>query len=241
MPSSFPKLALLIGAVAYLAGPARAGTDVALNRILLTAAELRGAGITFDGNGLDSWPNECGDAGNNGLAVSNDMLRHFEARGFTLVSLCLGLSGATVFDPETGKQLPVAHVTDAEFEVVLNLPDCYRNGKPNHDCEFRYSHWEGAKFDPEEVKNSAGVSAETDTMVRSYIKTRRVTGRFDIEALGHGVFDSTYSYFLATRALPRGYGYALHGGEGEDPASETVDLATYRNKPSGWSIWFDED
>src|SRR5687767_8821017 len=72
-----------------------AGADVVVDRILMTADELRGAGLTFDGNGLDPWPNECGEAGKNGLAVSSDMLRHFEARGFTLESLCLGLSGET--------------------------------------------------------------------------------------------------------------------------------------------------
>jgi hypothetical protein len=44
---------------------------------------------------------------------------------------------------------------------------------------------------------------------------------------------------VASHALPRGYGYALHGPEGDDPEVENVNLSTYRKKSGGSSLWGD--
>jgi hypothetical protein len=48
---------------------------------------------------------------------------------------------------------------------------------------------------------------------------------------------SVYEWVLASRALSRGYGYALHGPEGDDPELENVNLNTYKRsgRPSLWS------
>jgi hypothetical protein len=50
---------------------------------------------------------------------------------------------------------------------------------------------------------------------------------------------SVYEWILASHALPRGYGYALHGPEGDDPEVENVNLSTYRKKSGGSSLWGD--
>jgi hypothetical protein len=76
-------------------------------------------------------------------------------------------------------------------------------------------------------------------MVRQYIETRQVSGVFHVEDLGQGLFTSAYEYLLASPALPRGYGYALHGPEGDHPEVETVDLSTYRKRGDVGLLWSD--
>ena len=76
-------------------------------------------------------------------------------------------------------------------------------------------------------------------MVRQYIRQNRISGVFHVEDLGHGAITSSYEWLLASSALPHGYGYALHGPEGDDPEEETVDLSTYRKKGDVGSLWND--
>lgn len=241
---------LMTGSLAGVATLALAGGDAPLSRVLLSSGELRGAGIAFPGSGVDTWPNTCGDAGGHGRyaenqdgpTISTDMLRHFEARGFTLESLCLGLGGAANFDPDSGAQLPRALTTDGGISVLLNLPDCFKGGKPYHDCGQRFHLY--IPFENEEHdKVDAEELAKIDTLVRAYIKRTGVEGKFtwkDLKQSDPWGF-TAIQYYYASKSLPGGYGYVLWGGEGDDPVAEDVDLASYRKKPSGWSIWFDED
>ena len=78
---------------------------------------------------------------------------------------------------------------------------------------------------------------QLDAELRRHIMRNRVSGVFNIEALGRGHFNSEYEWFLATPALPRGYGYALHGPKGEDPEVENVDLSTARRRRGGGGLF----
>ncbi|NZD66195.1 hypothetical protein HX900_34680 [Rhizobium sp. WYCCWR 11290] len=219
---------------------AQAQDDAPLPKIILSAHELRSLGIAVHSEGANELPNSCRGSGNADLSVSDEMLRHFTGRGFSLESLCLGLSSWVLFDPETGRTIPrVAFSHD--LEIPLNLPDCFKNAVPFLECDNRYVHWEHYEFPEEERKAHLEHAHKVDEMVRDYITRNGISGVFSIEALGQGIFDSSFEWFLASPALPRGYGYALHGGEGDDPESEDVDLSTYRKESTVISTWQDED
>jgi hypothetical protein len=79
-----------------------------ITRIQMTIDELTAQGIAVRGTRARPFPNSCQSSGNAKLSVSNQLLEHFKTRGFTLESLCLGLSSNVRFDPETGRQLPLA-------------------------------------------------------------------------------------------------------------------------------------
>jgi len=213
-----------------------AGGDARVGHILMTSAELRKAGLSL-GN---KFPNTCGEAALFSLSISDKMLRHFERRGFTLESLCLGLSGMARFDMETGRQLPVALV-HGQTAVLLNLPDCFAGGKPLHDCAYLYDSNIPFKLEADDKDGHAESMAELGAKVRAYIRRRGAAGKVTTDELG-GMVTSAIEYFWASPALPDGYGYALHGGEGDDPEAEIndVDLATYRKTPNLWSLWFEE-
>src|SRR5215467_2889395 len=81
--------------------PAIAQRDRAAPMIAMTGDQLRAQGIALHSAGASALPNSCAAVGTSGLSVSNEMLAAFKARGFTLESLCLGLTSAFRRDPET--------------------------------------------------------------------------------------------------------------------------------------------
>ena len=117
------------------------------------------------------------------LTVSNAFLGRYKQRGFTLNSLCLGLTSEIRFDPETGKSLATYVVVDrqrldralagrapkdlrgGEFNLCCNkpgmatlqlpmaLPDCFKGGRPYSDCIFRFDTMTGEKLTPSETKD----------------------------------------------------------------------------------------
>jgi hypothetical protein len=232
----------LIGLVAsdLLPDEARAQEpDRKVARIRMTAAELTAYGISVRGSRLPPFPNSCGPAGNPRLSVSDRLLQRFLARGFTLESVCLGLSSQMRFDPESGRQLPLAFVPELRVEnrddqeFRLDLPSCFRGGVSDLECNVRFDKWWGNAFDQRDVASHRESARSFDAMVRQHIRRNRVSGVFKVEDLGQGLFTSAYEWLLASPALPRGYGYALHGREGEDPEVEDVDLDTFRRKRGG--------
>jgi hypothetical protein len=205
--------------------------------IRMTIDELLAQGIAYGALTGRPFPNSCRSSGNEGLSVSDRLLEHFKGRGFTLESVCLGLSSLVRFDPETGRQLPLASVNQHEFP--LNLPNCFRNAVCHLECDYKFHEWWGNRLDQSDITSNRSFSRKFDAMVRQHIKRNRISGVFKVEDLGHGLFTSSYEWLLASRALPRGYGYALHGPEGDDPEVEDVDLSTYRKKNGGSSLWSD--
>jgi hypothetical protein len=216
-------------------------TERKVTRIRMTAGELRAAGVNIRTTKSNGLPNSCGVAGNARLSISNDMLTHFKARGFSLESLCLALSSHMRFDMETGKQLPLALLTGSDsVEVPLNFPDCFKGGTPYLDCRQEYEANWGTKLKKSQQAEERETARKEDADFRAYIAHKNVSGRFSIEDLGRGIFDSGYEWILASKVLPRGYGYALHGPEGDDPELEDVDLETYRKKSSSALLWSDK-
>ena len=226
--------AALCAAVGFAATSSHevAAQEPKLALIRMAPAELAAHGLAVRELRMRPFPNSCQVAGNPRLSVSSEFLAHFQARGFSLESLCLGISSHIHFDPETGRQLPLVHLPELgdsrNANIPLNLPDCFRNGVPFLECNVKYDTWEFYRLKPDEIDRRSAI--KLDAMVRHFIESRQFSGAFQIQALGQGIFDSRYEWLLASPALERGYGYALHGPEGDDPESEEVDLSTYRKK-----------
>lgn len=97
------------------------------------------------------------------ISLSDDFVLKFAKRGFSLNSLCLALASGIKFDPETGKRLPTFILADRDrvkdkldawaltSEIPLDLPDCFRFGRPYSDCKFNY--------DPKDTKNREKLSS----------------------------------------------------------------------------------
>jgi len=184
--SSLLWLGLAVGGLAL---PAAANGEP-LQRVPMTAEELRNVGIDLriidprhstSGGFYEKrggFPNKCYYNPSSELSISDAMLRHFEARGFSLQSLCLAMQSTLRYDPETGKQLPLAAAVQpgspgqppeaiGRYEVVLNVPDCFKNGTPLIDCVHSYDASFGtANKDPE---RSRRLALEEDGKIRAFI------------------------------------------------------------------------
>jgi len=217
-----------------------------VTRIQMTAIELSGQGIAVRGTAATPFPNSCQSSGNVRLSVSNRLLEHFKAQGFTLESLCLGLSSNIRFDPETGRQLPLAYVAeirrDQKNEFPLNLPPCFRNAVPYLECKNTFHTYWGSRWEERERIENSRFWQQFDATVRQEIQKNPIYGVYkfqDISRVFKAKASSEIEWLLSSTALPRGYGYALHGPEGEDPEVENVNPGTYRVKPDRARLWSD--
>ena len=215
-----------------------------VTRIRMTIGELRAQGIAVSPP-AQPFPNSCQSSGNTSLSVSNQLLAFFKARGFTLESVCLAFSSHMRFDSQTGRQLPLAYVPEGDNEFPLNIPLCFRNGVSHLECDFKFDTWWGNRLDRRQLAEHRQFAQRTDAMLRAFIQENRLSGVFwrlemDQKRFPEGFFlGSVYGWVLASRALSRGYGYALHGPEGDDPEVENVNLSTYKKKSGRPSLWSD--
>ena len=118
-----------------------------------------------------------GDGGHP-VSISDAFLARYTAKGFTLQSVCLGLMSEARFHPETGRRLPTYIVADTvelkkaakgrdpktmtekqlneccsegfnSPELPLVIPDCFKDGAPYSDCNWRYGLTTGVKLTPD--------------------------------------------------------------------------------------------
>jgi hypothetical protein len=160
---------LLIGlAVGSLVAAGCADAQDAPKRVPMTVEDLTKFGIYLrfaDPNyhGSDEFykkrvagPNKCYYETDRVLAVSDPLLKHFEERGFSLRTLCLALQSTLRYDPGTGKQLPLAVaarrskgsnslIPIERGEILLNVPDCFKNGTFGIDCPHNYEESYGSR------------------------------------------------------------------------------------------------
>jgi hypothetical protein len=222
--------------------------DEKVVRIRMTVGELRSHGLAV-GPDAQPFPNSCQSSGNAGLSVSDELLAHFKAQGFTLETVCLAFSSNMRFDPVTGRQLPLAFLpgirNGSDNEVPLNVPLCFRNGVSYLECDYKFHSYWGDKLSPREIAEHRKSAQGMDTLLRNFIQQYRPTGVFWRQGMNQSrlpkwfSLNSEYELFLSSRVLPRGYGYSLHGPEGDDPEKEDVNLNTYRKKDGGSSLWSD--
>lgn len=176
-----------------LAKDRNAPTPATPLRWLMTADEMRNAGLAlriisrenvgdFGASAL-VYPNKCYFEPNYELSVSDKKLGYFQARGFSLETLCLAMTSPVQYDPETGRPIPVAvpafldrstnrkpiYPSNNLFMFVLSPPDCFKNGTPFLDCKFTYHHLEGVKFSDAEQQSSRLFDVKADQWIRKVI------------------------------------------------------------------------
>jgi hypothetical protein len=174
------------------------------------------------------------------LSISDAMLDHFKARGFSLEALCLALLSPIRFDSETGKQLPLASIEGHDLQA-LNVPDCFKNGTPFLDCTLNYLWLDREVFNADDQKNFQRLRAFHSKIYQRLAQERAgnwyygggLGGLFE----GRGPWEVYFEAFQLSPNLPRGYGYMLHGLEGADPALEKVDLQTIRKESGSSAPW----
>jgi hypothetical protein len=225
-----------------------AGEEIPVKRIKMTMDELRAQGISIGAS--SRLPNTCEAAGSPAMSLSNEIVAHFKSRGFSLLTLCLGLNSNVRFNAETGRLLPIAFLPELaggtlNTDIPLNLPDCYRNAVPRVECEQNFDWYSGTK---EEKVLPPGYTRrddqKNDADIRKYIKATRARGiiyRFDGGIKLPGVeIDPYIKVLVASEALARGYGYSERCCEGDDPEPEVVSLSTYRKQRDASSLWSDQ-
>ena len=166
--------------------------------VFTRAAEVRSLGLVLANYGPDydtvrRFPHRChyyGDGGND-ISVSSELLRHYQAKGFSLNSLCMALVSGIRFDPETGAQLPTYIVVDEKSlrqmgfaeagviseELPLDVPACFSRGVPYSDCTFNYHPQTGVKLGAETTN---WYKAAGETIVAS-LRQELSTGHFASE------------------------------------------------------------
>lgn len=126
--------------------------------------------------GATALPHKCYYYGDGGslLSVSDEFLSLYEARGFTLRTLCLGLVSGVAFHPETGAALATIQAVNVEEATApdyfgepgpvgpvttLQLPSCFRRGVPLSDCAFRYDPFSGERLSADRTEGVAAQGA----------------------------------------------------------------------------------
>jgi hypothetical protein len=111
-----------------------------------------------------SYPNKCFLASEE-LTLSDQFYAHYKARGFSLASLCLAVtSGDWVkYDIQTGKPLRVVN------GLLLDIPDCFRNGAPFLDCSYKFEHTFGLKVRDVEREKVRRRAIDVDKAIRRLI------------------------------------------------------------------------
>lgn len=225
-----------------------ATTGGELKTVSMNSSELRSYGIAL---GFD-FPNRCPtkiyDYGSKSfseryrLSISDAMINHFKARGFSLEALCMALLSPIRFDSDTGKQLSLASIEDENGMLMpLNVPDCFKNGTPFLDCTLNYLWHDREEFTVDDQKNFQRLR-EFHTRIRQRLEQETPGNWYydgDLGGLfrGTGAWEVYFGAFQLSPNLPRGYGYILHGLEGEDPTTEKVNLQAIRKETGSSAPW----
>jgi hypothetical protein len=180
---------LVMAGGAYAAAVAQPVQDPAarmgeITRYAVTAERLRELGIAEQAEPGDfAFPNRCHGT----LTVSDELLAAYRAKGFSLMTLCLGLRAPWInFHPETGKPLAIVGLRrsgDENGEVTtlrdyqLQIPGCFRNGTPYEDCTFTYDFMIGLPHEPDRIAWFADKARKMGAELRALL----VKGRFTTE------------------------------------------------------------
>ena len=129
-----------------------------VKKYAVTAERLRELGIVEQTQPGDfAFPNRCHGL----LTVSDELLAIYRAKGFSLMTLCLGLRAPWIrFHPETGKPLAIVGLKNPRSrgdddstvrDYLMQIPSCFRNGTPYEDCTFTYDFMIGLPHAPDRI------------------------------------------------------------------------------------------
>lgn len=212
------------------------------------------------------------------IAVSDDLAADYIGRGFTRETLCLALYSAALYDPYSGERLPTVVlrddagiervlagrdpdlVDDTELidagvltdELPLAVPDCFKNGTPHRDCDWRFSERKGRQRTEGAIARFKAAGAALDEAMQAAIAAATAnstppTGiaRRDAfqgepqtfrlpDAILRTVVNGSplaYQWFELGAHLPGGYAYAIPPYDNE--RRPTLSVAATKEKLSG--------
>lgn len=149
-------------------------------KILVDSDQLRRAGVALQMRQGDfAFPNRCYED----VTISDRLLGHYRARGFTLMTLCMAMRADwMVYHPETGDALTIAALrrpgakasddSPASRHFLLDVPDCFRNGTPYSDCTFNF---EVTAREPENSAFYRDKARKIDAGIRALLRSGRYT------------------------------------------------------------------
>lgn len=157
-------------------------------------AMLRELGVTLADIGpqpdVKPFAEKCyyyGDGGYS-LSVSADLAAAYQAKGFSIGALCLGMVSGIRFHPTTGARLATFIVADVEAirqygpdpfamsgEITLEVPVCFAGGKPMNDCDWRFDPMNGDALND----NGRGFVAKLAKQAEAAGAAAVASGRFD--------------------------------------------------------------
>jgi hypothetical protein len=177
-------------------------------------AELRKMGIEvakWGPKGGEDLPVKCGASfGGDGMydfSFSHQFVDKFKKRGFTTLSLCMGMGSEIRYNPETGARLPAFILADIPAirrnaveagtlteQVPYDLPDCFRNALPLEDCKLNF-----------DMKTGRRLTAQQSSKLKQ----------------GGPIANS-----IQSSLLPKGHGYILYneGPAGPEASNETLKI-----------------
>lgn len=135
----------------------------------LSRKDLFAAGVALD---APAHTNRCPEDIGPRVSISDAMLAHFTARGFTIGSLCFGMLRSIDHEPETGVEVPKVFINADEnttYEIAINLPDCLKNATPYFDCKINYDHQYGGALPIDEQRAIEEFGKYVDEGVRALI------------------------------------------------------------------------
>jgi len=141
-----------------------------LYRAGFSVRSFKANGVLVEGGTADvgpSYPNKCflEPSSRQEFALSDQFYAHYSARGFSLSSLCLAVSsgGWVKYDVETGQPLRLAN------ELLIDIPDCFKNGAPFLDCTHNFEYTFGLKLRDAARRDIRKRAIEVDKAIHTLI------------------------------------------------------------------------
>jgi hypothetical protein len=149
-------------------------------RYRVDAATLYQAGFSvrsYDANGVvlqggtsdigPDYPNKCflERYYRQEITLSDQFYAHYKARGFSLATLCLAVSsgGWVKYDVQTGEPLRIVN------GLLLDIPECFRNGAPFLDCTHNFEFTFGLKVRDAEREHVRRRAMDVDKAIHTLI------------------------------------------------------------------------
>lgn len=182
--------AAAIAAWGLAAGPAAAAAESEM--LSISREELHALGISVYTAAVadeklipvpeavaEPFPHACFGA----ITVSDELLASMQKQGFTLTTLCIGLTSPQLaFHPETGARLTRVRVPTLKadldsyplgtIELLIDIPRCFARGTPYLDCKMLRNWNDGSQLAAEETREWARKGAVIDATMKQLIASK---------------------------------------------------------------------
>jgi hypothetical protein len=173
------------------------------------------------------------------ISVSDALLEHYKAQGFSKRSLCMALVSGIRFNPETGSRLATYIIiydqkalkqgqgeSGLSDELPLAIPRCFRNGTRYTDCAMNHDPISGKRLTAERTRYFRDLGERIArrlgaSEVRNAFHYIEYEGYIGVGAMQKELLDGPrpahLSFYDYSSEFPKGFGYALYADGGAAP------------------------